>query len=186
MMLERVKKDTELRMQKTIEVLKADLGKIRTGRASTGLIEHVQVEYYGARVPLSQVATIAVGDARNLTITPWEKGVVPAVEKAILECGLGLNPVTAGQTIRVPLPPLTEERRKELGRLARHEGESAKVSVRNVRRDSNNHLKELLKKKEISEDDEKYAQDIVQKITDHFIAEVDRLVAAKEHEILAI
>lgn len=185
-MLDRIKKDTELRMQKTIDALKGDLGKIRTGRANTGLVEHVQVDYYGSRVPLSQVATIGVGDARSLTITPWEKNLVPAVEKAILESGLGLNPVTAGQTIRVPLPPLTEERRKELGRFARNEGEAAKVAVRNVRRESNAQIKDLVKKKEMSEDDEKRAQDLVQKSTDHFIAEVDQLVAAKEREILEI
>ncbi|MHB1950289.1 MAG: ribosome recycling factor [Acidiferrobacteraceae bacterium] len=186
MMLDKIRKDTELRMQKTVDALKAELGRIRTGRASTGLVEHVQVEYYGSRVPLSQVASVGVADARSLTITPWEKNLVPAVEKAILESGLGLNPVTAGQTIRVPLPPLTEERRKELGRLARAEGESAKVAVRNVRRDSNAHVKELVKRKEMSEDDEKRAQDLIQKSTDRFIAEVDQLVAGKEREILEI
>jgi len=186
MMLDKIKKDTELRMTKTLEALKADLGKLRTGRANTALNEHVQVDYYGSKKPLNQVASVGVSDARNLTVTPWEKGLINAVEKAIMEAGLGLNPVTAGQTIRVPLPPLTEERRKELGRVARTEGENAKIAIRNVRRDSNQHLKDLLKKKEVSEDEEKRAQDLVQKSTDHFIAEVDKLVAAKEREILAI
>lgn len=185
-MLDKIKKDTELRMAKTLEALKTDLAKIRTGRANTSLIEHIPVDYYGTKKPLNQVATVGVGDARNLTVTPWEKGLVSAVEKAIMEAGLGLNPVTAGQMIRVPLPPLTEERRKELGRVARTEGENAKVAIRNVRRDSNQHLKDLLKKKDVSEDEEKRAQDLVQKSTDHFIAEVDKLVAAKEREILAV
>lgn len=185
-MLDEIKKETEQRMAKVVESLKTDLGKIRTGRANTGLIEHLSVDYYGTRTPLGQVAAIAVGDARSLTVTPWDKGVISAVEKAILESGLGLNPVTAGQTIRIPLPPLTEERRKELGKIARTEGENAKVAIRNVRRDSNGHLKELTKKKEMSEDDEKRGQEYVQKSTDHFIAEVDKIVAAKEREILAI
>lgn len=185
-MIEQVKKDTEGRMAKSLESLKTNLAKIRTGRANTALIENIQVDYYGNRSPMNQVAAVGVGDARTLTVTPWDKGAVHAIEKAILESGLGLNPVTAGLTIRIPLPPLTEERRKDLSRLARAEGEEAKVAIRAVRRDSNTHLKELIKKKELSEDDEKRGQDIVQKSTDHFIAEVDKIVAAKERDILAV
>lgn len=185
-MIEQVKKDTDVRMAKSLESLKTNLAKIRTGRANTALIETLQVEYYGNRTPLTQVAAVGVGDARTLTVTPWDKGAVQAIEKAILESGLGLNPVTAGLTIRIPLPPLTEERRKDLGRLARAEGEEAKVAIRAVRRDSNAHLKDLVKKKELSEDDEKRAQEAVQKSTDHFIAEVDKMVAAKERDILAV
>lgn len=185
-MIEKIKKDTEMRMAKSIDALKADLGKIRTGRAQTGLLEHVQVEYYGNKTPLNQVANVAVADARTLTVTPWEKNMIAPIEKAIMEAGLGLNPVTSGQTIRVPLPALTEERRRELGKLVRTEGENAKIAIRNVRRDANTQLKELVKKKEASEDEEKRAQDAVQKATDRFIAEVDKLVAAKEQEMMAI
>lgn len=185
-MTEKIKKDTEARMAKSIEALKAEFGKIRTGRANTGLLDHVQVEHYGAKRPLNQVATVAVTDARTLTVTPWEKNLVQAIEKAIREAGLGLNPASAGTTIRVPLPSLTEERRKELGKLVRVEGENAKIAIRNVRRDSNNALKDQLKKKQISEDEEKRAQDAVQKATDRFIAEIDKLIAAKEKDLMAL
>lgn len=184
--IEKITKDAEARMAKSLETLKSDLGKIRTGRANAALLDHVQVEYYGNRVPLSQVANVAVSDARTLTVNPWEKNMVPAIEKAITEANLGLNPVTAGQTIRVPVPTLTEERRRELGKMVRTEGENAKIAIRNIRRDSNNHLKDLLKKKEVTEDDEKRSQDTVQKLTDRFIAEVDKLVGAKEQDLLVI
>lgn len=184
--IESIKTDAEARMAKSIDALKADLSKIRTGRAHTGLLDHVQIDYYGARTPLSQIANVGVADARTLSVTPWEKNLVPAVEKAIHESGLGLNPVTSGQTIRIPLPPLTEERRRELGKIVRTEGENAKIAIRNIRRDANNHLKELVKKKLASEDDEKRAQDLVQKFTDRYTAEADKLVAAKEQEIMEI
>lgn len=179
-------KNAEARMTKAIEALKAGLDKIRTGRANPALLEHVMVDYYGARTPLSQVANVSVGDARTLTVTPWDKGTMQAVEKAIAEAGLGLNPVAAGQTIRVAMPVLTEERRKDLGKVVRVEGETAKVAVRNARRDANTALKEAFKKKEISEDDEKRAQDAIQKLTDRYVADVDRLVGAKEKDLLAI
>ena len=185
-MIEQIKKDAEARMAKSIEVLKADIAKIRTGRANTGLLDHVQVDYYGNKTPLNQVANVTVSDARTLTVTPWEKNMVQNVEKAIMDAGLGLNPVTSGQIIRVPLPALTEERRKELGKLVRNEGETAKIAIRNVRRDANTHLKELLKKKQVSEDDEKRAQDTIQKFTDRFVAEAEKVVAAKEQEMMVI
>lgn len=186
MTTDQIKKDAEARMAKSIESLKADLIKIRTGRANTGLLDHIHVDYYGNRTPLNQVANVGVADARTLSVTPWEKNMVSVVEKAILESGLGLNPVTSGQTIRVPLPALTEERRKELGKLVRTEGENAKVAIRNIRRDANTHLKDLVKKKLVSEDEEKRAQDAVQKTTDRFIGEVDKLIGAKEQEIMEI
>ncbi len=185
-LIPKISKDAETRMIKSIDALKTDLGKIRTGRAHAGLLDHVQVDYYGTRSPLSQVANISVGDARSLTVTPWDKGMLQAIEKAIQESGLGLNPAAAGQTIRVPLPALTEERRKELGKVVRTEGENAKIAIRNIRRDCITHLKELLKKKEISQDDEKRALDAVQKLTDRFTAEVDKLVATKEQDIMAV
>ena len=185
-MIEEIKKNTEARMAKSIEVLKADVAKIRTGRANTGLLDHVQVDYYGNKTPLNQVANVTVSDARTLTVTPWEKNMVPNIEKAIMDAGLGLNPVTSGQIIRVPLPALTEERRKELGKLVRNEGETAKIAIRNVRRDANTQLKELLKKKQIAEDDEKRAQEAIQKFTDRFVAEAEKVVAAKEQEMMVI
>lgn len=184
--LDQIKKDTEARMVKTLETLKADLGKMRTGRASPALLEHIRVEYYGNKSPLSQVANVGVGDARTITIQPWDKNLIPAIEKAVRESDLGLNPVTAGALIRVPLPPLTEERRKELTKHARAEGENAKVAVRNVRRDANQHIKELLKKKLITEDEDKRSEADVQKATDRYIAEVDKLVAAKEKDLMQV
>lgn len=186
MTTDQIKKDAEARMAKSVEALKHDLIKIRTGRANTGLLDHVHVDYYGNKTPLNQVANVGVADARTLTVSPWEKNMVSVIEKAILESGLGLNPVTSGQTIRVPLPPLNEERRKELGKVVRTEGENAKVAIRNIRRDANTHLKDLVKKKLVSEDDEKRAQDMVQKATDRFIGEVDKLIGAKEQEIMEI
>ncbi len=184
--VDKIKKDADARMAKSVEALKADLGKIRTGRAHAGLLDHVKVDYYGTKTQLNQLANISVADARTLTVAPYDKGATAAIEKAIRESDLGLNPATAGQVIRVPLPVLTEERRRELGKHVHKEGEAAKIAIRNVRRDSNQHLKDLLKKKLITEDDDKRAEDAVQKSTDRFIAEVDKLIAAKEHEIMQI
>jgi ribosome recycling factor len=186
MSIAEIRKSTEQKMIKSIEALKHDLAKIRTGRAHAGLLDHIQVDYYGAMVPLSQVANVGLGDARTITVQPWEKKMVPIVEKAIRESDLGLNPSTSGDLIRVPMPALTEERRKELTKVVRHEGENAKVAVRNLRRDAITHLKEMLKKKEVSEDDEHRAQDDIQKLTDRFIGDVDKIVSEKEKEILTV
>ena len=183
---DQIKKDAESRMSKSLESLKADLSKIRTGRAHAGLLEHVRVDYYGTKTPLNQLANVSVGDARTLTVSPYDKAAFAAIEKAIRESDLGLNPAAAGQVLRVPLPALTEERRRELTKHVHKEGENAKIAIRNIRRDSNQHLKEQLKKKLITEDDDKRAEDVVQKMTDRFIAEVDKLVAAKEQEIMQV
>lgn len=183
---DQIKKDAEGRMTKSLEALKGELAKLRTGRAHAGLLEHVRVDYYGNKSPLNQLANISVADARTLTVTPYDKSSTQAVEKAIRESGLGLNPAATGTVIRVPLPSLTEERRKELGKHVRVEGENAKVAVRNVRRDANQHLKDLLKKKQITEDEDKRAEDAVQKATDRFIADIDKLVATKEQEIMQV
>ena len=185
-MIEDIKKDAATRMAKSIDSLKHDLVKLRTGRAHTSLLDHITVSYYGSETPLNQVASITIGDARTLVVTPWEKNLVPAIEKAILASDLGLNPVTAGTVIRIPLPPLTEERRRDLIKLVRQEGENARVAVRNIRREANADLKELLKEKEITEDEENRAQEAVQKLTDKYIGEVDKVVAAKEAELLEI
>lgn len=185
-MIEDLKKDAETRMAKSIESLRNDLSKLRTGRAHTSLLDHVMVEYYGTEVPLSQAASISVADARTLTVSPWEKQMVPVVEKAILNSDMGLNPVTAGEVIRVPLPALTEERRKDLTRLVRQEGEGARVAIRNIRRDVLNDLKSLLKEKEITEDEERRAQEEIQKITDKYVAEVDKLLEEKEKDLMEI
>lgn len=184
--LDQIKKDAEARMAKSVEALKADLGKIRTGRAHAGLLDHVRVDYYGTKTPLNQLATIGTADARTLTVTPFDKSSLAAIEKAIRESDLGLNPAAAGQVLRVPLPALTEERRRELTKHVHKEGENAKIAIRNVRRDSNQHLKEQLKKKLITEDEDKRAEDAVQKMTDRYIGEVDKLVAAKEKEIMQV
>jgi ribosome recycling factor len=181
-----IRKSTEQKMQKSVEALKHDLAKIRTGRAHTGLLDHVLVDYYGSMVPIPQVANVGLGDARTITVQPWEKKMVAAIEKAIRESDLGLNPATHGDVIRVPMPPLTEERRRELTKVVRHEGETARVAVRNLRRDAIAHLKDLLKKKEVSEDEERRAQDDVQKLTDRFVAEIDKLIAEKEKEIMTV
>jgi len=181
-----IRKTTEQKMQKSVESLKHDLAKIRTGRAHTGLLDHIQVDYYGSMVPIHQVGQVGLGDARTITVQPFEKKMVPAVEKAIRDSDLGLNPASHGDVIRVPMPALTEERRKELTKVVRHEGENARVAVRNLRRDANTHLKELLKKKEVPEDEERRAQDDVQKLTDRYVAEIDKLVAEKEKEILTV
>ncbi len=185
-MINDIKKSAEQKMQKSIEVLKADLGKVRTGRAHAGLLDHVQVDYYGSMMPINQVAGISLADSRTITVQPWEKPMIPKVEKAIRDADLGLNPSTNGDVIRVPMPMLTEERRKDLIKVVRGEAEAAKVSVRNVRRDANDALKKLLKDKEIGEDEERRAQDDVQKLTDKFIAEVDKALQAKEADLMAI
>ena len=185
-MIPELKKNTEQKMQKSLESLKTDLGKVRTGRAHIGILDHVQVEYYGSMVPLSQVANVTLMDARTLGVQPWEKPMVAKVEKAIRDADLGLNPATMGELIRVPMPPLTEERRKELIKVVKGEGENTKVAVRNLRRDANNSLKEALKKKEVSEDDERRAQEEIQKLTDRYVAEVDKLLVEKEKDLMAI
>lgn len=181
-----IRTGAQQKMDKSVEALRHDLAKIRTGRAHTGLLDHIQVDYYGSMMPLSQVANVGLGDARTITVQPWEKKMVPVVEKAIREADLGLNPATVGDLIRVPMPALTEERRKELTKVVRHEGENAKVAVRNLRRDANTHLKDLLKKKLVSEDDERRAQDEIQKLTDRHIADIDKLIGEKEKEILTV
>jgi ribosome recycling factor len=185
-MIADIKKNTETKMQKSLEALKNDLAKVRTGRAHTGLLDHIQVEYYGSMVPLSNVANVTLVDARTIGVQPWEKPMVAKVEKAIRDSDLGLNPATQGELIRVPMPALTEERRKELTKVVKHEGENAKVAVRNIRRDAIAHLKEALKKHEISEDDERRAQDEVQKLTDKYVAEVDKQLADKEKDLMAV
>ncbi len=185
-MIEDIKEDAASRMAKSIESLKHELGKIRTGRAHPSLLDHIKVEYYGSEVPLAQVANIAVEDARTLSITPWEKQMVPVIEKAIMTSDLGLNPNTAGTVIRIPLPPLTEERRRDMVRIVRQEVENARVAVRNIRRDANSDFKELLKEKEISEDEERRAQEDIQRLTDKFIAEADRMLAVKEAELMEV
>ncbi len=185
-MINDIKKSAEQKMQKSLEVLKVDLGKVRTGRAHTGILDHVQVDYYGSPVPISQVANISLADARTITVQPWEKPMIAKVEKAIRDADLGLNPATNGDVIRVPMPMLTEERRKDLIKVVRGEAESAKVSIRNIRRDANDALKKLLKDKEIGEDDERRAQDEVQKLTDKHIAEVDKVLQAKETDLMAV
>ena len=185
-MIAELKQSAEHKMQKSLESLKADLAKVRTGRAHTGLLDHVHVDYYGTMVPITQVANVTLVDARTIGVQPWEKPMVGKVEKAIRDSDLGLNPATQGDLIRVPMPILTEERRRDLIKVVKHEGENAKVAVRNVRRDAITHLKDALKKKEVSEDDERRAQDDVQKLTDRYVAEVDRLLAEKEKELLAI
>jgi ribosome recycling factor len=182
-MIPELKKTSEQKMQKSLEALKADLGKVRTGRAHTGILDHVQVDYYGSMVPITQVANITLIDARTIGVQPWEKPMVAKVEKAIRDSDLGLNPSSQGEQIRVPMPALTEERRRD---LIKHEGENAKVAIRNLRRDAISHLKEALKKKEISEDDERRALDDMQRLTDRYVAEVDRALADKEKDLMAI
>jgi ribosome recycling factor len=181
-----IKKNAEQKMGRTIEALKNDLQKIRTGRAHPGILDQVSVDYYGSMVPISQVANVSLLDARTISVQPWEKGLGPKIEKAIRESDLGLNPSAQGDLLRVPMPALTEERRKELTKVARNEGEDAKVAIRNLRRDANEQAKKLLKDKEISEDDERRSLDEAQKLTDRYIAEIDRLIVAKEAEIMAV
>jgi len=185
-MIADVKKTAEQKMHKSLEALKTDLGKVRTGRAHTGILDHVTVDYYGTQMPLNQVANLTLLDARTIGIAPWEKKMGPAIEKAIRESDLGLNPSAQGDLIRVPMPALTEERRRELIKVVKGEGENARVAVRNLRRDANHHLKDLLKQKAVSEDDERRAQEDIQKLTDRFIAEIDKLLAAKETDLMAV
>lgn len=185
-MIADIKKNAEQKMKKTIEALKTDLGKVRTGRAHTGLLDHVMVDYYGNPTPLPQVANVTLLDGRTIGVSPYEKKMAQAIEKAIRDGDLGLNPMTQGDLVRVPMPALTEERRKDLIKVVRHEGENARVAIRNIRRDANTHLKDLLKKKEVAEDDERRAQDEVQKLTDRSIAEIDKLLEVKEADLLAI
>ncbi|NMG67439.1 ribosome recycling factor [Azoarcus indigens] len=181
-----LKKTTEQKMQKSVEALKTDLAKIRTGRAHTGLLDHVMVEYYGSLVPVNQVANVTLIDARTIGVQPWEKNMVGKVEKAIRDSDLGLNPATMGELIRVPMPALTEERRRDLTKVVRQEGEGAKVAVRNLRRDANQQLKDAVKDKTISEDDERRAEEDIQKLTDRYVAEIDKLLAQKEQELMQI
>jgi len=181
-----VKKNAEQKMHKSLEALKADLGKVRTGRAHAGLLDHVSVDYYGTQTPIPKVANVSLLDARTLGVTPWEKKMIGAIEKAIRESDLGLNPASQGDMVRVPMPALTEERRRDMVKVIKHEAENAKVAVRNQRRDANQALKELLKTKAVSEDQERRAQDEIQKLTDKHIAEIDKMIAAKEAELIAV
>ena len=185
-MLADIQKDARNRMTKSLDSLRHELAKIRTGRAHPSLLEHVHVDYYGSEVPIGQAASVTVEDARTLSVTPWDKNMVSVIEKAILTSDLGLNPATAGQVIRIPLPPLTEERRRDLGRIVHQEGENAKIAIRNIRRDANHHIKELLKEKEISEDEERKAEHDIQAVTDVAVKKVDEIVAEKEKELLEI
>jgi ribosome recycling factor len=184
--LEEIKKDAGDRMAKSVASLRQELTKIRTGRAHTSLLDHLTVEYYGSQVPLNQVSNVGVEDSRTLTVTPWEKEMVPVIEKAIMGSDLGLNPQSAGTVIRVPLPPLTEERRKDMIRVVRHEAEGGRIAIRNIRRDAIHDVKELMKEKMIGEDDEHRAEDEIQTITDKFIAQVDRELAEKESELMEV
>ena len=185
-MIADLKKSAEQKMQKTVEALKHDYQKVRTGRAHTGLLDHIQVDYYGSMMPINQVANVTLADARTIAVQPWEKKMVQVVEKAIRDSDLGLNPATSGDLIRVPMPPLTEDRRKELIKVVRHEAENARIAVRNIRRDTNEHLKKLLKDHEVSEDDERHAQVDVQKLTDRYITEIDKVLQGKEADLLAV
>jgi ribosome recycling factor len=186
MSIAEVRQSAEQKMQKSIESLRTSLAKVRTGRAHAGLLDHIHVDYYGTSVPIGQVANVIVQDARTLGVQPWEKKMVQVVDKAIRESDLGLNPSTSGDLIRVPMPPLSEERRRELTKVVKHEGEQAKVAVRNLRRDANEHLKKLVKDKEISEDDERRAVDDIQKLTDRFVVEIDSILDVKEREIMTV
>lgn len=185
-MINDIIKTTEQRMAKTVESLKTEFSKVRTGRANAGILDHVMVPYYGNDMPLNQVANVTASDARTLTVSPWEKNMVSAVEKAIRDADLGLNPATTGDLIRVPVPTLTEDRRRQMTKLVKAEAENAKVAVRNVRRDANTHIKELLKDKKISEDDERRAEDQVQKLTDKVVVDIDKLLAAKEADLMEV
>jgi ribosome recycling factor len=185
-MISDIKKSAEQKMQKSLEALKLDLGKVRTGRAHTGLLDHITVDYYGAPTAINQVANVSLADARTITVAPWEKKMLAAIEKAIRTSDLGLNPVTVGELIRVPMPALTEERRRDLTRIVKHEAEDARVAMRNIRRDANAHLKELLKDKQIAEDEERRGQDEIQKLTDRYIAEIEKILQTKEAELMAI
>ena len=186
MTIAEVRKSAEHKMQKSVETLKADYGKVRTGRAHTGLLDHITVNYYGSPMLISQVANVNLVDARTISVQPWEKKMVPVIEKAIRDSDLGLNPAASGEVIRVPMPALTEERRKELIKVVKHEAENARVAVRNVRRDAIAQLKDLLKEKKISEDEERRAQDDIQKLTDRYVAEIDKVLQVKEADLMAV
>ena len=185
-MIADIKKAAEQKMQKSLEALKADLGKVRTGRAHAGLLDHITVDYYGTPMPINQVANVNLIDARTIGVAPWEKKMLGVVEKAIRDSDLGLNPMTVGEVIRVPMPALTEERRRDLTKVVKHEAETARVAMRNIRRDANAHLKDLLKEKKIAEDDERRGQDEIQKLTDRHIAEIDKMLQIKEAELMAV
>ena len=185
-MIADIKKSAEQKMMKSVETLKHDLGKVRTGRAHTGLLDHIQVDYYGTPMPIAQCANLTLADARTIGVQPWEKKMIPVIEKAIRDSDLGLNPVTSGDLIRVPMPALTEERRRDLIKVVRHEAENARIAVRNIRRDANEHLKKLLKDHAVAEDEERHAQVDVQKLTDRFIADIDKLLATKETDLMAV
>ena len=185
-MIADIKKGAEQRMSKTLEALKVDLGKVRTGRAHAGILDHIMVDYYGTMTAVPKVANVQLADARTITVQPWEKKLIPAIEKAIRDSDLGLNPASSGDVIRVPMPALTEERRRDLIKVVRHEAENARVAVRNVRRDANENLKKLLKDHKVAEDDERHAQVDVQKLTDRFIAEIDKVLHAKEADLMAV
>ncbi len=185
-MIADVKKSAEQKMQKSVEALKTDLGKVRTGRAHTGLLDHISIDYYGNATPLNQVANITLIDARTIGVSPWEKRMVQAIEKAIRDSDLGLNPATVGEVVRVPMPALTEERRKDLIKVVRGEAENARVAIRNIRRDANHHFKELLKEKQISEDEDRRGQEDIQKLTDRYIGEVDKVLQTKEADLMAV
>jgi ribosome recycling factor len=185
-MIDPIKKEAEMRMKKCVEALQYELSKLRTGRAHPSILEHVMVSYYGNDTPLVQIASITISDSRTLMVTPWEKNILPNVEKALKMADLGLNPATAGTSIRVPLPVLTEERRKEMIKLVRNEGENSKITIRNIRRDANSNFKDLLKKKSINEDDDRSGQEAIQKLTDNNINEIDKLLAVKEKELMTV
>ena len=185
-MIADIKKAAEQKMQKSLEALKVDLGKVRTGRAHTGLLDHINVDYYGTPMPINQVANVNLIDARTIGVSPWEKKMLGVVEKAIRDSDLGLNPMTIGEVIRVPMPSLTEERRRDLTKIVKHEAEDARIAMRNIRRDANTHLKELLKEKKVAEDDERRGQDEIQKLTDRHILEIDKMVQIKEVELMAV
>ena len=185
-MIKEIEQDAETRMKKTVESTRDDMARIRTGRASTSLLDHLTVDYYGSATPISQVATVAVSDARTLTVQPWEKHMLSVIERAILESDLGLNPSTAGETMRIPLPPMTEERRIEMGKIVRNEGENGKIAIRNIRRDAIHTVRELLKEKEITEDEEKKAESNLQGITDKYVAAIDEVVQTKQNEVMEV
>ena len=185
-MIDDINQDAKSRMAKSVETLRHELTKLRTGRAHTSLLDHITVGYYGSEMPLNQVANVGVDDARTLVVTPWEKPMVALIEKAIMKSDLGLNPNTAGTVMRVPLPPLTEERRRDMVKVVRHEGEGARVAIRNIRRDANNEFKALLKEKKITEDDERRAQEQIQKLTDQAVADVEKVLQAKEAELMEV
>ncbi len=185
-MIDEIKQDAETRMKKTLASTRNDMARIRTGRASTALLDHLSVEYYGTATPIHQVASVSVADARTLSVQPWEKHMLAVIERAILESDLGLNPVTAGETMRIPLPPMTEERRTELGKIVRNEGENGKIAIRNIRRDAIHMARELLKEKEITQDEEKQAESALQALTDKYTTMIDGVVADKENEVMEV